>query len=220
MNTTHSAQTVHLAPYFERKNYLEADPYTGTLTTPDSRRMIALPQDLILGLHQTLVEETGRAWPIVIYRCGRKWGERMVETWRDEWRDFYGVSFNEAEYAVFEHWLRRLFAHNGWGELTLDFERQSQGLLEFRLEQSVLVSVLESMEASRVCDLFAGIFAALASSLAGRELEAIELSCSHHDEHESCSFMVALPERVEKARRKRLSDASADELLEILQERD
>lgn len=207
------------APAFERDDYLDGDPYEGTLRTRDGRRMIALPEDLIVGLHNAISRETGRAWPIVAYRCGKKWGEGLFESWESSWKAQYGVGLLEGEFRVFEAWLTRLFAHFGWGKLSFDFSRQDDGLISACVENSIFARLLGDLEDGRVCGIMAGLFGAVVSKMAGRELEAVELRCQK-DGHQHCEFVVGTPGRIERARRVRLQHGRSDEMLEELMKPD
>ena len=76
-------------PHFERDDYLSGDFDAGTLTTTFGTRVIVLPEELIRGLHEALEFETGRAWSIVCYSCGRNWGARLMQMMQNEWREHH-----------------------------------------------------------------------------------------------------------------------------------
>ena len=221
MSATLTPDPIMKPPLFERADYLQTSLYDGVLRTLEDHRVLALPEELLQGLHRALAREIGRAWSVVAYRCGKKWGARSMERWRAQWRDHQGVDPLEAHFVVFEAWLERLFAHQGWGALSLDFSRERDGLMLVEMGESVLVRVLEDFEDDeRTCALFAGIFAALFTELVGRELESLELTCAHAGEAERCRFAVGTPARIERARRLRVRQAPTEELWEALMEPD
>lgn len=204
-----------LRPYFRRDDFLRGDPAQGTLTNFAGHRMIVLPEDLIQGLHRAIAYETGHAWPLVAYACGRRWGERLVRTWQREWREAYACELDASMYLYVEIWLKEAFAHYGWGELELDFSLEDQGVVQLWLRDSVLARLLVEIEGDHVCDIFTGVFAATLSWLAGRDLEAVEVACSKSG-HERCRFAVALPEHVEAAQRAKLDGGDPDSIMRAL----
>jgi hypothetical protein len=115
--------------------------------------------------------------------------------------------------------MQRLFAHYGWGGFSFDFEREQDGLVSARVENSIFSRLLGDLEDIRVCGIMSGLIAAVTSQLAERELEAVELRCCK-DGHDHCEFVVGTPERIERARRIRLQHGSPEEMLEMIMQPD
>lgn len=206
-----------LRPYFYRNDYMQGDSRLGTLTSKGGHRLLALPEELITGLHKAIEHETGRAWSIVAYTCGYKWGQRLLKTWMAEWRTFYQMELDRADYVYFQSWLGAAFEFYGWGQIELDFSLEQEGVIQYWLKDSVLVPLLAEFDDTHVCEIFAGLLAAMTSWLAGRELAGIEISCAKSG-YERCRFAVAMPEYIEKARDQKLRGASADDILAALLE--
>jgi predicted hydrocarbon binding protein len=204
-----------MRPYFLRDDYIKGSPFEGTLKTNMGQRVIVLPEELLQGLHNAIVHETGRAWGVVAYTCGRKWGERLVKSWQKEWTHYYQQEVLSADFIYFEQWARAAFSFYGWGELELDFSLQDQGVVQCYLKGSVLARLLGDLEDKRVCHIFAGMFAAMFTRLAGRELDALEIACSRSGA-ERCRFVVALPEFIERARKAQLDDQDVDAVMAAL----
>lgn len=204
-----------MRPYFHRDDYIKGDPFEGTLKTHMGQRVIVLPEELLQGLHNAIVHETGRAWGVVAYTCGRKWGERLMRSWQKEWTHHYQQEVTTADFVYFEQWLRAAFSFYGWGELELDFSLQDQGVVQCWLKGSVLARLLGDLEDKYVCHIFAGMFASMFTKLAGRELDALEIACARSGA-ERCRFVVAMPEYIERARRGQLEGADTDTMLDAL----
>lgn len=207
-----------LRPYFMRSDYLQGDAARGTIHNASGQRLLLLPQELIQGLHRAVRYETGHAWQIVAYTCGLKWGERMVQTWASEWRAHHQVEMERVDYVFFQAWLEAAFEFYGWGDLEVDFSDEHDGMITFWLGDSVLASLLgeiEDFEETHACEIFAGLFASLASHLAGRQLGAMEVACAISG-HDRCRFAIMLPEFIERGRAARMRGANPEEILDVL----
>lgn len=201
-------------PHFERDDYLSGDFDAGTLTTTFGTRVIVLPEELIRGLHEALEFETGRAWSIVCYSCGRNWGARLMQMMQNEWREHHRQQLEHMDFHMFEVWMRDYFKFNGWGELEIDFSMETRGVVLFHLRDSVLDTILEDFPHDFVNEIFAGVIAAMSTWLAGRDLDCLEVAQA--SEGSGAVLAVTLPERVTLARRLRASGASDEEMLDAL----
>lgn len=199
-------------PYFYRSGYLSGDFQEGTLMLEGGTRMVVLPEDLIQGLHAALKYETGRAWRIVAYECGRSWGGRFLQSIQQEWRTYYGMRFDDCEYYIFENWLSEYFEFLGWGKLEVDFSREEEGMVQFYLGDSILDELLGDFDAVYVNEIFAGLLASLATWLSGRELGCLEIE-SPQQEAERSRLICGLPDRIERARRARVHDVNSEQLI-------
>ncbi len=203
-------------PFVQRDDYLEQHLEDGRMKTGAGTRLVVMPEELIVGLHRALHHEAGSAWSLIAYTCGRRWGERLLDTIDREWRHYEGESFERVEYPVFEGWLESYFDFYGWADLEVDFSEERQGVVQFWLADSVFDRLLEDFEGDYVNEIFAGVLASLTSRMADRELECLEIASAHQEDVERSRLAVALPERIEEARRARLDGAATDELLDQL----
>ena len=206
-----------LRPYFLRRDYLQGDSRLGTIQSKGGHRMIVLPEELIIGLHNAIEKETGHAWSVVAYTCGFKWGERLLKTWIAEWRTFYQVELDRADYVYFQAWMLQAFEFYGWGQLEIDFSLEHEGMIQYWLKDSVLVRLLDDLEDSHVCEIFAGLLAAVTSWLAGRDLAGLEISCAKSG-YDRCRFAVMMPDHIERARDVKLQGGAPEAILAALLE--
>lgn len=204
-------------PYFLRPDYLKGSAHEGTIRTKAGDRVIALPEELIQGLHRAIAFETGRALPVITYTCGRRWGARVVRRWEEAWRQSYQERMEASEYPIFENWLVQAFRFHGWGELEIDFSMEDTGIVQFFLKDCVLAKLLADIEEPMVGDIFAGLFASLTSWIVGRELECAQVACEKNGA-ERCHFVVALPDRIERVRDVRLDGGTTERMLARLME--
>ncbi len=100
--------------YYVERLYMSANVETGVLTNRSGRRMLALTNDFLLGLHRALAKECGDKVDQVLYRCGRKWGRNFGKGLADAWAEFYQCGFQEFPLAFFQSLLIQEFACNGW----------------------------------------------------------------------------------------------------------
>jgi hypothetical protein len=201
-------------PHFARDDYLIGDFDEGTLVTAFGTRVIVLPEELVQGLHEALEFETGRAWSIVCYTCGRNWGARLMQMMQNEWREHYRQQLEHMDFEMFERWMSDYFTFNGWGQLEIDFTQEHRGVVLFHLRDSVLDAILADFPHDYVNEIFAGMVAAMSTWLAGRELDCLEVAQA--SEEGGALLAVTLPERVTHARRLRASGASTEEMLDAL----
>jgi uncharacterized protein len=204
-------------PYYDRRTYLKSDFKEGVLRTETGRRVIILPQELVLGVHQAIEYETGRAWNLVAHLCGRRWGERLLVTVREEWRHFHRSSLDHVDFDFFQEWLKGYFRFHGWGRLEMDFSMERKGLVEFHLYDSILDRLLESLPGGYVNEIFAGLLASWISWFSGEELDCLEIA-SPQLGAEYARFVVGLTPRIEAARKKRSAGADLEAMMQALME--
>lgn len=205
-------------PYFYRSSYLQGDFEAGTLRTEHGHRVIVLPEELLKGLHKAITYETGRAWNLVAYTCGQHWSEKFLRNMQSEWREYYSQTFEKCDFSIFESWVAEYFKFQGWGTLSIDFSMEEQGLVQFFIEDSIFDRLLDDLGEDYVNEIFAGFLGGLASWLASRDLSCIEVE-SPQKGAERSRLIVGLPERVESARRVRVSGGTTDDMIAALMER-
>ncbi len=203
------------SPYFMRSDYLQSDFNSGVIRTRSGHRVIVLPEDMIVGIHQALEYETGRAWGLIAYLCGCRWGERLLATVRQEWRHFHQNKLEYLDFEVFRHWFREYFAHRGWGDLQFDFSMEDEGLVQIWLSNSILDRLLTDMAGGYVNEIFCGLIATWISWFAGQELECLEVESPQLDA-DRARLVIGLRPRVEAARKVRATGGDAQAMLEAL----
>lgn len=206
-------------PYFQRKTYLKSDFSEGVVRTETGRRVIILPQELIRGVHEAIEYETGRAWNLVAYLCGRRWGERLLHSVREEWRHFHRTSVDHAEFPIFQTWLVEYFRYHGWGEIEIDFSMERDGLVQFWIRDSVLDRLLPDLSGGYVNEIFSGLLAAWVSWFGSAELECVEVE-SPQLGAERARLIVGLRPRIEAARKIRASGGTTEEMIAALQKKE
>src|SRR5262245_52267497 len=104
-----------------RGDYFAAEPCTdladGVVRDPAGTRVLALTEDLLRTLDQTLEAECGPAAERVLKATGRAWGQSYAERLERELGEFFGEPPAAAPVARFQAVLRSALGRVGWGRL-------------------------------------------------------------------------------------------------------
>jgi predicted hydrocarbon binding protein len=179
---------------FREEHYFALNVKSGIIRSPTGTRMLGLPEELFVGLHAGLREETGEAAGVVLYTCGKWWGGRFWKRHSLELRTFYGCDMGDLPLHVQAHVMRRVFSLYGWGLVDTSFELSGRGFVEVTVEHAAYSHIVGNT--GRCSDhLLAGVIATGLSELAGRELECAEIGCRSKGDA-TCSFIVGIKSRV------------------------
>lgn len=167
-------ETLEFKNYYVEKLYMFANVETGVLTNRSGRRMLALTNDFLIGLHRALESECGARAGEILYRCGKKWGKDFGKGLTAEWSAFYACSFEEFPLAFVQTLLEQEFACNGWGILELDYQFHAQGVLQLQLEGAIMSDISATNVDYPVDILTAGIISGIFTQLLTRELDCVQ----------------------------------------------
>lgn len=186
--------------YYQEELYMVADVATGVLYNRSGRRMLALTDDFLIGLHRALEKECGDRAAAVIHACGRRWGHNFGEGLAAEWAEFYKLPFREFPMALFECLLMQEFAHNGWGTLQIDYSHFDKGIIALSLQGAIMAAIRKDLAGSRQADvLTAGILGGMFSVFLGRELDCIQ-SQSESEGLKDSRFLLSSGPRIGQLR--------------------
>jgi hypothetical protein len=172
--------------YFAADDFLRTDPAAGVARDRAGTRVVALPEEFLRGLDQTLAAECGPAAERVLKAAGRTWGRRFAERLSSELDEYLDEPLTAAPVAYFQATLQSAFARLGWGLLALDFGRFDQGL--------IVAEVRNAPPAAPAEPLLTGALAGLFGHFAGRELDCVPtLTAAEGGAHR---FVIGLPERL------------------------
>jgi predicted hydrocarbon binding protein len=181
-------------PYREDE-YFNLNVRSGILRGPTGTRLLAVPEELIEGLHKGLEDECGQAAPIVLYQCGKWWGKQFWKRQQVEVRHFFQEEMGELPFAFFLHVLRKVWALYGWGQIDFSFALKDKGFVEVRVAQAMYSDAVGNI--GRTSDhIMAGVLASVVSELAGRELECVEVGCRSKGD-QRCTFVLGMKARVD-----------------------
>jgi len=184
-------------PYRDEE-YFSLNVRNGVLRNSLGTRLVAFPEDFILGLHRGLEDETGAAAGVVLYSVGRWWGARFVRRQAQEIRSFFDVEMGEMPASLYLLVLRRVWAPYGWGRLDVSFELSEQGFVRVDIDRSIYSEVVGNI--GRPSEhLVAGILASVIGELSGRDLECVQVACKSKGDRR-CSFLVGIKSRADVVR--------------------
>ncbi len=201
--------------YYQEELYMIADVETGVLYNRSGRRMLALTDDFLIGLHRALEKECGDEAAAVIHACGRKWGRKFGEGLTAEWSEFYGHSFREFPLALFQSLLIQEFAHNGWGILDLHYEHFEKGLVWLSLRGAIMAAIRPDAGDTMADILTAGILGGMYSYFLNREVDCLQ-SQSEANGCEESRFVISSQERIEQVRGKIDASTGHDQIVALL----
>jgi predicted hydrocarbon binding protein len=180
--------------FYNEEDYFSLNVRNGILRSPTGTRMLALPEEMILGLHAGLEDETGAAAPVILYQCGRWWGRQWVRRHGAEIRQFYSTDAGELPLAFYLQVLRRVWALCGWGRIELSFDLRNEGFLECSLQHGFYSEIVGNIGRT-TDDLVAGVLSAILSDISGRDLECLEIACRSKGDLR-CHFLAGIKPRV------------------------
>jgi bacteriochlorophyll 4-vinyl reductase len=198
--------------YFDDEDFVRPDPARGTVRDAVGRRLVRASADLLAALPAALARE-GAAAGDVLYKIGRRWGDADFRAFAERAPKEFGVNGLEQMHfqVMLESW-RWPFTAAGWGTWRYDFRRARVGLPVVDLAHSAAVT---GRADKPVCHLYAGLFAAVFSALAKRELVGLELQCAATGA-EGCRFLVASAAKAGVAAKLRDDGVPAEEILDRL----
>lgn len=149
--------------YYAEELYMSADVETGVLYNRSGRRMLALTDDFLVGLHRALEKECSERAPAVLYSCGKRWGKNFATGLAQEWSEFYQAPISEFPLAMLESLIVQEFGHNGWGILEFDYQYWNRGILQLTLDGAIMAELLGNKAIGPADVMTAGILAGMFS---------------------------------------------------------
>jgi uncharacterized protein len=192
--------------YFGNGDSWHTDVGSGVARDRAGTRVLALPEEFLDALGQTLAAECGPAAERVLKNCGRAWGRRLAERLAQELGDYHGEPLAAAPLARFQAALRGAFRALGWGVLAIDFSRYDKGLL--------VAEVRNAPPAAPADALLAGALAGLFSHFAGQELDGAATPAADGVRR----FVLGLPQRLERVADAIHGGRSHEEVVAALEE--
>ena len=201
--------------YYAEKLYITANVETGVLYNRSGRRMLALTNDFLLGLHRALEKECGDKAERVLHRCGRKWGGDFGKGLDAEWSQFYEQPAKDFPLAFFQGLLMQEFGQNGWGILDLNYDLFDKGIIWMSLCGAIMADITKSELSYPADTLTGGILAGLFTHFLSREVDCIQSQCAKTG-HSASNFILSSPERIEAVRKSGASEKSHSQILDEL----
>lgn len=205
---------------FHHNHYTDAaffrhNPQAGILTNVYGQRLIRVSEDFMVALLGGLEDEVGEAAGEIMYKCGYEWGMQDMKSFSKRIQAEFEVEMSKlAMGMMLETWWWPLQIE-GWGGWRYDFRQGKQGLIFIDLFESTVAQSLGDV-GKVVCYFYAGLFAAVFSVLAKRQLACIEIQCYAMGE-DYCKFLISTDKRVNAAQFWRNEGATSQDIMKKLQ---
>ena len=201
--------------YYVEKLYMTANVETGIIMNRSGRRMIALTNDFLLGLHRALEKECGDRVEKVLHHCGRKWGKNFGKGLDDAWSEFYQCPSKDFPLSFFQSLLMQEFGHNGWGVLDIDYTHSAKGVIAIGLQGAIMADITEQKLEYPADTLTGGIFAGMFTHFLARDVDSIQSQCKKMGGG-NCKFLLSDPKRIQDVRSWNTTRKSHQEILDYL----
>ncbi len=190
-------QQPYIHNHYTPDRFLRWDRPTGQLHNVYGQRCVRVTEDFILALLASLEEEIGEAAGEIMYQCGYQWGLQDMKSFAGRVQAEFELDLAHMGMGfLLETWWWPLQIA-GWGHWQYDFRQSKQGLLFVDLHESVVAKSIGNVGHAS-CYFYAGLFAAVFSTLARRPLGCVEIQCYSMGE-DFCKFLISAQERVEAA---------------------
>jgi len=200
--------------HYTDDQFFRHDPRQGTVQNVYGQRLLRVSEDFILAMLGSLEDEVGDAAGEIMYKVGYEWGMEDMKSFSARAQAEFEVAMNKMVMGMMlETWWWPLQIE-GWGGWRFDFRQGKQGLIFVDLFESAVAQSLGDV-GKVVCYFYAGLFAAVFSVLAKRQLACIEIQCYSMGE-DYCKFLISTEKRVNAASFWRNEGATTGDILKKL----
>jgi predicted hydrocarbon binding protein len=175
---------------------IERDPLTGSLRDGRADRLLVANEDFLRAFEGLFARSLMHRHHELLQRFGKRWGLRHAMRLEQVVQRDYGKTLRELESQMALELLSSSVGVFGLGSFEADLSYRDSGLVVIRHLTSPFPGIFSST-AGGACPILSGFHAAILSYLAGRQLAAREVHCSH-EPGDSCLFVVATEDRLTK----------------------
>ncbi|HLW65738.1 MAG TPA: V4R domain-containing protein [Gemmataceae bacterium] len=200
--------------YYAPDQFFQKQTGSGVIQTLYGQRVLRVTtlfvESLVHSLQSVLGVEAGQA----LYQIGFQFGQQEMDAFVPRVEREFDVPFDKMHLGVLLETWWWPFRAKGWGDWRCNLEQIGSGLILVDVFDSIVAAAL-GQTGKCSCHLYAGIFAALFSRIAGRELACVELQCASAGA-KHCQFLIAVSKRVDAATIWRERGANAATILKDL----
>jgi uncharacterized protein len=202
--------------YYTTDAFFRQDAARGVLTNVYGQRCMRVSEDFMIAMLGALEDEVGQAGATeIMYKCGYRWGLEDMKSFCGRAQAEFQVELEKMRVGfLLEEWWWPLTI-TGWGTWRYDFRQRDKGLLYVELYESAVAKSVGDI-GSAVCYFYAGMFAAVFSVLARRNLASVEMQCYSMGE-DYCRFVISDYDKVDAAAFWRGQGATAKDITKKLQ---
>ena len=171
------------------------DTPAGTLVNAQGERVTSLPVALLGALRFVMEKQQSGSWRTVMRTIGRSCGKQIGAGLDAQLTSLKLPGLAALPLETSLDFLRRHFALNAWGILTLDLSAaESRGIVVAQLDHSAFAAALT--DANEYADPFVtGVLEGYFEHVSGQMLSGAELACARRGAPH-CTFVLATQERL------------------------
>lgn len=201
--------------YYTSEAFYRTDADRGVVTNVYGQRIMRVSEDFMIAMLGALEDEVGQAGATeIMYKCGYRWGLEDMRSFCGRAQAEFQVELEKMRVGfLLEEWWWPLTI-TGWGTWRYDFRQKDKGLLYVELYESAVAKSIGDV-GSAVCYFYAGMFAAVFSVLARRNLASVEMQCYSMGE-DFCKFVISDYDKVDAAGFWRSQGATSKDIMKKL----
>jgi predicted hydrocarbon binding protein len=204
--------------YFASDLYVRGSTELGLLENRRGDRLLAIPFPLLQAIYSGLDKETGQASKMVLYNCGRWWGQNFYARFCEELNDYHSQPVANLSMAEFLLSLQQCWKTHGWGTIQLDTTYRDKGFLCIEVWRSPFTASAPQSQAPSG-DLERGVLEIFFTQLTGQELRCVQTSCT--SKGDDCNrFVLGLEKRLQAAEAMVASGQSHQSIMQTLTQQD
>lgn len=202
--------------YYTADQFYKHDRQQGVIRNVYGQRVLRVTEDFITGMLSGLEDEVGDRAGMVMYETGYAWGMQDMRNFVKRSQAEFEVDFTKMGMGMMlETWWWPLTIE-GWGTWRFDFRDARRDMLYIELYESAVAKTLGDIGAV-VCYFYAGLFAAVFSTLARKNFGCVEIQC-YAMGADHCKFLISQAERVDAAAFWRSQGATGKDIMKKVQE--
>jgi predicted hydrocarbon binding protein len=203
--------------YYAPDQFFQKQPGSGVIETIYGQRVLRVSTLFIQSLMQSLQALQGVDPGQTLYRIGFQFGQQEIDAFVPRLEREFEVPFEKMHLGVLLETWWWPFRSKGWGDWRCDFQQAASGLIVVDVFDSIIPAAL-GRTGKCICHLYAGMYAAVFTRIASRELGCVEVQCASAGAPH-CQFLIAVPQRVEAATKWRDHGSDAATILKNLKSR-
>lgn len=184
----------------------------GTVRGYNEVRVIYLSEDIIRGIYEALLHETGEAWSLILRTSGLTWGRRTTKLIDVQSRELAPDGVGRLSVQAYFDLLEKYFQTHGWGLASFDLSNaRSHGVIRVIFRDSIFPRALSDLS-EPVDHMIGGMLTGMFQVMSNAPLEFAEIS-SPLLGSPNTEFVISAPNRIEKIQAYVEERMPADEII-------
>ena len=197
LDASESAATELVLDRIFGETQLKFDLAEGTVRGFGEVRVIYLSEDVIRGIYEALLHETGEAWSLILKTAGLTWGRRTTKALNHQVNEIAPQGLDRLSVQAFFSMLEAYYQLHGWGLANFDLSMaRSAGLMRVTFQGSIFARALSGL-GEPVDHMIGGMLTGMFEVMSKRDLDFAEISSPLLGAPQT-EFLITAPSRIEK----------------------